>query len=129
MTVPVPTLIELSDVETRLGEVLAATEVAQVRDLIEYASDKLRGLIDDLDLRVLDGSLRMGLVRGTLVTAVCRALDTLRVGLRVRASQFPEITTTYADSDDSLVYFTDKELELLQPSGPGVGGAFSIRLG
>ncbi|NKS17318.1 hypothetical protein GS490_13405 [Rhodococcus hoagii] len=129
MTVPVPTLIELSDVETRLGETLTEPEAAQVRSLIEFASDKLRVLVDDLDQRVQDGALRPSLVRGTLVTAVCRAFDTLRVGIRVRSSQFPEIATTYADADDSLVYFTDKELELLQPTGPGVGGAFSIRLG
>lgn len=129
MTVPVPTLIELSDVETRLGETLADPETAQVQSLIEFAADKLRVLVDGVDQRLLDGSLRMSLVRGTLVTAVCRALDTLRVGIRVRSSQFPEIATTYTDSDDSLVYFTDKELELLQPTGPGLGGAFSIRLG
>lgn len=129
MTVPVPTLIELSDVETRLGETLTDPETAQVQSLIEFAADKLRVLVDGVDQRLLDGSLRMSLVRGTLVTAVCRALDTLRVGIRVRSSQFPEIATTYTDSDDSLVYFTDKELELLQPTGPGLGGAFSIRLG
>ncbi|NKS78001.1 hypothetical protein GS539_19465 [Rhodococcus hoagii] len=128
MTVPVPTLIELSDVETRLGETLAEPEAAQVRSLIEFASDKL-GSLSTPGSANQDGSLRPSLVRGTLVTAVCRAFDTLRVGIRVRSSQFPEIATTYADADDSLVYFTDKELELLQPTGPGVGGAFSIRLG
>ncbi|MGF7124036.1 hypothetical protein [Rhodococcus sp. BE178] len=129
MTAPALNLVERSDVEARLGETLAEPEIAQVDSLIEYASDKLRALVEDIDERIASGALRFGLVRGTLVTAICRALDTLRIGIRVRSEQYPEISTTYADSDASLVYFTDDELEPLQPSGAGDGGAFSIRLG
>lgn len=129
MTASLPNLVEISDIERRLGKELDVPEIAQVESLIEYATDKLHSLVVDVDLRILAGTLREGLVRGTLVTAICRALDTLRVGIRVRSEQYPEISTTYADSDAALVYFTEDELAPLRPTGVGGGGAFSIRPG
>ena len=132
MTGPLPTLIELGDIEARLGSSLAESEVSQVESLISFAVAKLRapnhGL--NIDLRVLEGTLDIALIRGVLVTAVCRAFDALRVGPRVRSEQYPEISTTYADSDESLVYFTDDELGSLAEESVGLsGGAFSIRIG
>ncbi len=135
MTSPLQILLQRSDVEVRLGETLAGPEIGQVESLIELASEKLRSpmaraVVGDVDARITDGSLRPGLVLGILVTVVCRAFDALRVGLRVRSAQYPEIQTTYADSAAELVYFTDTELGQLAPE-PGDnngGGAFTIRI-
>ena len=129
MTAPLPNLVEISDIESRLGTALDGPEIVQVESLIEYATDKLHSLVADIDIRIMAGTLRAGLVRGTLVTAICRALDTLRVGIRVRSEQYPEISTPYADADAALVYFTEDELMPLRPTGAGGGGAFSIRPG
>lgn len=128
MTAPLQNLAEQSDVEARLGETLAESEAGQVESLLAYASAKLRALVGNIDDRLVDGSLHEQLVRGTVVTAVCRALDALRVGLRVRSEQYPEVSTTYADTDGALVYFTDEELAPLRPDAGSSGGAFTIRI-
>lgn len=74
------------------------------------------------------GTLDPVLVKGTVTTAVIRALDTTRIGLRVRSSQYPEVTETFADADPRLVYFTDAEIEGLRPEvGDTATGAFTIR--
>lgn len=136
MTVPLQTLVETTDIEARLGETLAGPQIIQVNSLIELASEKLRtpaarAVIGDIDERITDGTLRIGLVRGILVTVVHRAFDALRVGTRVRSEQYPEIQTTYADPDQELVYFTDEEMASLapEPDKSATGGAFTIRLG
>lgn len=129
MTAPLP-LLARTDVEARLGEALAEPEIIQVDSLIAFASAKIRTLVSTIDSRLVAGALDAELVKGTLVTAVCRALDTLRVGLRVRSEQYPEIQTTYVDAGPDLVYFTDDELATLAPdAGSASGGAFSIRIG
>lgn len=135
MTAPLQSLVERTDVEVRLGETLAGPEIGQVESLIELASEnlrspKMRAVVGDVDARLTDGTLRPGLVRGILVTVICRAFDALRVGLRVRSAQYPEIQTTYADSDAELVYFTDTELGQLAPESDEStgGGAFTIRI-
>ncbi|MBX4168048.1 hypothetical protein K3M35_05125 [Rhodococcus sp. DMU2021] len=134
MTAPLPILVEASDVETRLGETLAESELGQVESIIELVSEKLRSpsmrrAVGDIDQRLADGDLRPGLVRGILVTVVCRAFDAHRVGLRVRSEQFPEVQTTYADPNSELVYFTDSELADLAPAADvDQGGSFSIRI-
>lgn len=137
MTGPIPTLINRTDVTGRLGETLDDVEVGQVDSLIEFASEKLRtpkvrAVIGDIDKRLADGDLRLGLVRGVLVTAVCRAFEAVRVGVRVRSEQYPELQTTYVDADPELVYFTDAELDDLAPeqeAGTAGSGAFTIRIG
>ncbi|APE10767.1 hypothetical protein BO226_17485 [Rhodococcus sp. 2G] len=137
MTGPVQTLISRTDVANLLGETLTDVEVGQVDALIDFASEKLRApeqraVVGDIDDRLADGSLRPGLLRGVLVTVVCRAFDALRVGLRVRSEQYPELQTTYADSLPELVYFTESELADLAPepeTGATGSGAFTIRIG
>lgn len=127
MTTPLQTLLERSDVEVRLGETLAEPEAAQVDSLIAFASAKARSKVVSIDARIVAGTLDPELVRGTLVTVVCRALDTMRIGLRVRSEQYPEIQTTYADAKPELIDFTDDELETLSPDSGKSGGAFTIR--
>ncbi|WP_343466477.1 hypothetical protein AAI421_18240 [Rhodococcus aetherivorans] len=129
MTVPLQILVERSDIEARLGETLAGPEVDQVNSLIAFASAKIRALVENIDGRVMDGTLDVELVRGTLATVICRALDALRIGLRVRSEQYPEISTTYADSDGALVYFTEDEIGPLKPDRGVSGGAFTIWIG
>lgn len=134
MTSPAP-LLQSSDIGTLLGETLTESETGQVNLLIDFATEKLRSptvraVIGDVDQRIASGELRPGLLRGAMLTAVGRAFDVLRVGLRVRSMQYPEVQTTYADSVAELVYFTDAELAELAPEhGDGVhGNAFTIRI-
>lgn len=127
MTTPLQVLLERSDVEARLGETLAEPETGQVDSLIAFASSKARSKVTALDARIVAGTLDPELVKGTLVTVVCRALDTLRIGLRVRSEQYPEIQTTYADAKPELIEFTDDELATLSPGSGQTGGAFTIR--
>ncbi|MCK8671001.1 hypothetical protein M1M07_07700 [Rhodococcus sp. HM1] len=136
MTTP-SALLQTSDVEGLLGETLTDTETAQVDSLIDFAQEKLRSpkvraVIGDVDERIAAGELAPGFVKGVLVTVVCRAFDALRVGLRVRSEQFPELQTVYADPNLELVYFTDAELASLEPEASSDvfgSGAFTIRIG
>ncbi|EOM78063.1 hypothetical protein DW322_11260 [Rhodococcus rhodnii] len=129
MTTPLPTLVDRSDVEARLGETLEGPDALQADSLIEFAQVKLRALLPSLDARLSAGGLDQVLVRGTLVSAICRGLDVMRVGLRVRSEAYPEVTTTYADAPGDLIAFTDDELSALAPSAGISGGAFTIRPG
>lgn len=128
MTSQLP-LVARTDVEARLGETLAGPEIIQVDSLIAFASAKIRAQVSTIDIRVVAGTLDAELVKGTLVTAVCRALDTLRVGLRVRSEQYPEIQTTYVDATPDLVWFSDGELATLSPNAGSTSGAWTIRPG
>ncbi|QSE94193.1 hypothetical protein JWS13_39140 [Rhodococcus pseudokoreensis] len=130
MTAPPEPLITKVDVEDRLGETLADPEVTQVESLIAYASSKLRSRrYLDVDARMFDGTLDRALVKGTVVTAVIRALEVMRTGLRVRSTQYPENTEQYVDADPRLIYFTDEELGELDPDvGETNPGAFTIRV-
>lgn len=123
-------LIEASDVLARLGEdSFDESEQAQVDSFIRYASGLLRSKLPTLDARIEANSVDHDLVIGAVVTAVVRALDSMRVGLRVRAEQHPEYQATYADASDELVYFTAGELGPLVPAVSNTSGAFSIRIG
>ncbi|MCJ0906232.1 hypothetical protein [Rhodococcus sp. ARC_M6] len=127
MTAPLSPLIMVEDVQNRLGETFDDTERLQVESLIDFASARLRAYPLDIDARIAQGSLSSVLVTGVLVTAVARAVDAIKIGLRVRSEQYPEISTTYSDVDPSLIYFSPADLELLDPSvGVKFGGAFSI---
>lgn len=129
MSSPRPPLAGILDVQVRMGETLDAPEDAQVESFLAYASARLRAHRPDIDDRIATMDLDSVLVTGVIVTAVVRALDTMRTGLRVRGEQFPEISTTYADADASLVYFTPEDLAILDPQAGASGGAFTIRVG
>lgn len=123
-------LIEVQDVLARLGEdEFSDAEKAQVESFIRYASGLLRSKLPTLDSRLLVQSVDQDLVTGAVVTAVVRALDSMRVGLRVRAEQHPEYQATYVDAPEDLVYFTAGEVAPLAPATQNTSGAFSIRLG
>lgn len=127
MTAPLSPLIMVEDVQFRLGETFSEAERLQVESLIDFASARLRAYPLDIDTRIAQGSLSSALVTGVLVTAVARAVDAMRVGLRVRSEQYPEISTTYSDVDPSLIYFSADDLAVLDPAvGQKFGGAFSI---
>lgn len=123
-------LIEVQDVLARLGEdAFSDSERAQVQSFIRYAGGLLRAKLPTLDDRILAQSVDQDLVTGAVVTAVVRALDSMRVGLRVRAEQHPEYQATYTDAPDELVYFTAGEIAPLIPPMLNTSAAFSIRLG
>lgn len=123
-------LIQASDVLARLGEdSFDSSEQAQVDSFIRYASGLLRSKLPTLDARIEANSVDHDLVVGAVVTAVVRALDSMRVGLRVRAEQHPEYQATYADATEELVYFTAGEIGPLVPAVSNSAGAFSIRVG
>ncbi len=127
MTAPLDPLIWIDDVEGRLGETLADPERTQMDSFIAYASALLRAHKPDVDTAMMDGTLSPALVKGVMVSAVIRAWDSVRIGLRIKSEQFPEITTTYSDANPSLVFFTADELASLSPTlGSASGGAFSI---
>lgn len=123
-------LIQASDVLARLGEdSFDGSEQAQVDSFIRYASGLLRSKLPTLDARIEANSVDHDLVVGAVVTAVVRALDSMRVGLRVRAEQHPEYQATYTDATEELVYFTAGEIGPLVPAVSNSAGAFSIRVG
>lgn len=131
-------LITRTDVEVRLGESLVAPETSKVDDLIVYASARLRRLVPNLDARVAEWddnprpvtALDPDLVKGAMVSAVVRALDSSRIGRRIKSEEYPEIRTTYNTdkADESGVFFTDSELDDLSyvPSSGSGAVAFSI---
>lgn len=129
MTSPLAPLVDIASVAGRLGETLVEPELTQVNSFIDYATPLLRSLSPGLDTRITLGTLDPEIVKGVLVTAVIRALDSMRVGLRIRSSQYPEVTEQYADADPSLVYFTPGELASVSAGSGSVGGAFTIRPG
>ena len=123
-------LIETADVLARLGETeFSDTERVQVESFIKYASGLLRSKVPALDERMQTLSVDRDIVTGSVVNAVVRALDSMRVGLRVRAEQHPEYQATYADAPEDLLFFTAGELAPLMPIAPGIAGAYSVRLG
>jgi hypothetical protein len=114
----------------RLGETtLVEPELTQVNSFIDYATPLLRSQSTGLDARILLGTLDLEIVKGVLVSAVVRALTTMRRGLRVRSMQYPEVTEQYADAPDELVYFTPGELASVSATSGSTGGAFNIRPG
>lgn len=99
-------LLTIGDIETHLGEQLAEPEVAQVSGFIRYATALVRQRVPAVD------STDPDIVRGVLTEVVARALDTVRIGRRVKGLQYPEVNTTY-DSAAGLVYLTDEEVRQL----------------
>lgn len=126
MTAPAAALIQRDDVGDLIGEEsFTEQESRQLDALIRYASALIRTRVSALDVRITAGTLDGDLVRGAVVVAVARALDTLRAGLRVKSLEYPETTTTYESGMSSLVYFTDDELGPLKVGGAS-NGAFTI---
>lgn len=121
--------ITRDDVTALLGEMLDSTEAARVEALISFAAPKLRSLVPGLDQRVIAGELDRDQVRGTLVAAVIRAFESLRIGLLTKQEQFPEINTSYTTTGSDLIWFSKNELAALSPGSDGTGGAFTIHVG
>jgi hypothetical protein len=125
MSVP---LIELADYTPFTGETLTEEEQEQVRAIIRVASALLRAKVPGLDDRILTNTIDRDLVVGVMVEAVANAFDTMRVGLRVKSTRFPEWETEYNTSTSlsGLVSFTPEQIGLLTPTVES--NAFSIRL-
>ncbi|MFC9786437.1 hypothetical protein [Rhodococcus sp. NPDC127528] len=130
MTAPVP-LLSIEDVQAISGETYVDPEIAQVNRFIGIAQAKLRGKVPRLDDRLANLELSAELVKGTAAFAVIRALDSFRIGIRVRRQQFPEVSTDYeAPANPSLVDFPDSEIEeLIDRDDRASSDAFTIRIG
>ncbi|OQQ32268.1 hypothetical protein A6411_10705 [Prescottella equi] len=131
MTTPATTdkYITATEVAGLLGEELEGAELARIELLISFAAPKLRSLVPGLDQRVVTGELDRDQVRGTLVAAVLRAFESLRIGVLTKQEQFPEINTSYTTTGADLIWFSKSELAALSPGSDGTGGAFTIHVG
>lgn len=129
MTTPSP-LFELADVQTISAETYEDPEKSQVEQFILIATAKLRTKVAGLDERIANGRIDVNLVKGTGAAMVLRALDTMRRGIGVTRTEYPEISTQYtASTKTSLVYLTDDELEDLLETPDSGSDAFSIMIG
>lgn len=123
-------LFELADVQAISGETYTEPELTQVNRFIAIAQAKLRSNLPGLDDRITAGTLDPVLVQGVGATVVMRALDTIRRGLGVVRTEYPEISTQYAtgDGNTNLVYLTDDDLADLVDTADNGGDCFSISL-
>ena len=122
-------LFELADVEEISGEEFAEPELTQVNRFIAIASAKIRNKVSLIDERLADGTLDPVLVKGVGAEVVMRAVATLRRGIGVRRTEYPEVTTEYEPSSaQRLVLVTDEDIaDLIDITA--IGDAFTIRTG
>lgn len=122
-------LFELADVEEISGEEFAEPELTQVNRFIAIASAKIRNKVSLIDERLADGTLDPVLVKGVGAEVVMRAVATLRRGIGVRRTEYPEVTTEYEPSSaQRLVLVTDEDIaDLIDTTDSG--DAFTIRTG
>ncbi|MFE2994270.1 hypothetical protein ACFXG4_04970 [Nocardia sp. NPDC059246] len=122
-------LFELTDVQAISGETFVDPEIAQVERFVRMASARMRSKVSGLDSRIAAGTLDADIVIGIGVDMVLRALATVRRGIDVTRTEYPEISTQYAqDHYGSLLYLTDAELADLLDT-PTDGDAFTISIG
>lgn len=117
----------VSDVEARLGRSLNALESAQVEAWIEDLEALVLSRVPDLDERINNGSVSIGVVRSVFCTAIIRVLRNPE-GLRQHTESIDDYSVTKTiDSSGSagLLFLTDDEWSLLIPGT--TGDAFSIR--
>ena len=116
-------LFDLEDVQEFAGETFVEPEDIQVGRYIVIASAKLRAKVSKLDDRITAGTLDPDLVKGVGAEVVMRALATVRRGLGVRRTEYPEWTTEYEPASDSgrpLVYVSDADVaDLIDTSDDG----------
>lgn len=116
------------DVEARLGRGLNELETAQVEAWIEDLEALVLSRVPDLDERIENGSVSIGVVRSVFCTAIIRVLRNPE-GLRQHTESIDDYSVTKTiDSSGSagLLFLTDDEWTLLIPGT--TGDAFSIRL-
>ncbi|PSR63995.1 MULTISPECIES: hypothetical protein [Nocardia] len=127
-----PPLFAIEDVQEYSGETYTdAAEITQVTRFIARASAQMRSSVAGIDERLVDGRLDPETVKGIGAAMVLRALDTLRRGIRVTRTEYPEVSESYSDGGDaaaSLVYLTAGELDELTDT-PDTGESFTIRTG
>lgn len=119
-------LFELTDVQEISGEEFVEPELTQVNRFIAIASAKIRNKVSLIDERLADGTLDPVLVKGVGAEVVMRAVATLRRGIGVRRTEYPEITTEYEPSAQRLVLVTDDDVADLIDTADS-GDAFTIR--
>lgn len=120
-------LFELADVQQIAGEEFAEPELTQVNRFIAIASAKIRNKVSLIDERLADGTLDPVLVKGVGAEVVMRAVATLRRGIGVRRTEYPEVTTEYEPSSvQRLVLVTDDDVADLIDTADS-GDAFTIR--
>ncbi|WP_280193566.1 hypothetical protein [Nocardia farcinica] len=127
MTAP-DQLFDIGDVQAIAGETFEEPETTQVNRFIDIAAAKLRNKVSRLDERISTGALDPVLVRGVGAEIVLRAVATLRRGIGVRRTEYPEISTEYEPATaGGLVQVTDDDIaDLIDDAGSG--DAFTIRV-
>lgn len=118
----------VSDVEARLGRTLNASESAQAEAWIDDLEALVLSRVPDLEERITNGSVSIGVVRSVFCTAIIRVLRNPE-GLRQHTESIDDYSVTKTiDSSGSagLLFLTDDEWSLLIPGT--TGDAFSIRL-
>lgn len=119
----------IDEVQAQLGETLDGAELEQAEVFIARALAEMRYRVPTLEARLDAGELDLTLAVGVGVDMVIGALEAMRIGLRTRSTQYPEVTTSYADVDsDELIAMSDVQVAKLSPSVP-VRGAYVIGLG
>ncbi|MEV0247963.1 hypothetical protein AB0H76_15325 [Nocardia sp. NPDC050712] len=124
-------LFDLEDVQEISGETFVDPELTQVARFITIASAKIRAKVSKIDDRITAGTLDADLVKGAGAEIVMRALATVRRGLGVRRTEYPEISTEYepvSDSGRSLVYVSDADVADLVDT-ESEGNSFTIMPG
>jgi len=120
-------LFDLDDVQAIAGETYEEPELTQVNRFIAIAEAKIRNRVSRIEERITSGDLDPVLVQGAGAEVVMRAVATLRRGLGVRRTEYPEISTEFEPATaQRLVNVTDDDIaDLLDTSDSG--DAFTIR--
>ncbi|MCM6778035.1 hypothetical protein NDR87_30930 [Nocardia sp. CDC159] len=120
-------LFDLTDVQEIAGETYEEPELTQVNRFIAIAEAKIRSKVSRIDDRIASGDLDPVLVKGVGAEVVMRAVATLRRGLGVRRTEYPEISTEYEPATaQNLVYVTDEDVADLIDTAEDAD-AFTIR--
>ncbi|MFE7799012.1 hypothetical protein [Nocardia sp. NPDC057440] len=121
-------LFTIDDVQEISGETFVEPESTQVARYIAIASAKLRTRVAGIDDRIAAGTLDPVLVVGVGAEIVMRAVATVRRGLGVRRTEYPEISTEYEPrSESGLVFVTDDDIADLIDTADS-GDSFTIRI-
>lgn len=105
---------------------LSDSETGKVDLWIRLASGMIRQAVPSVDERVQDGSLDPDLVSNVAAEMVVRAVQSSRIGYRVRSEAFPEVQVAYQDQAEPWLFLYDHELAQLQPRVMN-SQAFTIR--
>ena len=122
------------DVATRLTVAFTDAETTQAEQLIRYVSAIMRKRMADVFAN-LDAGLAAGTIERDLAESVCVAVVTQAITVKqgVKSEAHPEYTIVFQDATEAGLDLTDRQIELLTPTGPSAdevrGKAFSVHPG